>query len=233
VNLSQIPGYDRALRRAGALEDSWREFPFLGITDSICGIDVNLLTLRMFIQLCNVRSPFLVGGPIGPGDIAVFLWRLSPQYDGAQRTAPPTRAKGRARHSVRAAFVASIIDLSYGQTRRAINRFLDRMLIDKPAVTDGPSSPTDVSFAASFIHQVASAYGWSEDTILDLPMPALFQYVREIQRDKAAAAGKSRPKFNPLRSRLTRKALAKALATNSASGSEIKTKRKRKRKISK
>jgi hypothetical protein len=202
MNVSAISGYDRALRRAGRLEDSWREFPFLGITERICSVEVNLLTLRMFVELCNVRSPLFVGGPVRPGDIAVFLWRLSPMY---QKTL--VGRDGRARQK----FIASIIALPYAKIRRAINRFLDRMLIDKPPVTDGPSSQPDVSFVASFIHELAAAYGWSRGEILDLPMPEIFQYFREIRRDKYAAAGKSVPRFNPLRARLTKRIINRAL----------------------
>jgi len=204
VQLCQIPGYDRAVKRAGRLEDSWREFPFLGVTDRICGVEVNLLTLRMFAQFCNARSPFFVGGSIRPEHIVQILWRLSPKY-----RSPIT--DHRSHKKARSAFVRSIIALPYRKARRAIHRFLDRMLIDKPPVTDCPSSQPDVSFVASFVHELASAYGWTQDHILDLPMPAIFQYFREIKRDKYSAAGKSCPRFNPLRSRLTKRILEKAL----------------------
>ena len=61
--LTEIPGYDLACKRADRIEDYWRDFAFLGIDETlrIAGgykIEVRPLTLRIFIQLCAVRSPF-------------------------------------------------------------------------------------------------------------------------------------------------------------------------------
>src|SRR5439155_5373159 len=89
MRLSEISGYTRAAQRGDRLEDYWRDYAFLGLNDELIipvagtkarRIEVRQLTLRMFIQLCAVRSPFLVGGSVGPQHVAQILWRLSPQY---------------------------------------------------------------------------------------------------------------------------------------------------------
>src|SRR5216117_1625394 len=185
----------RWIARAERLEDYWRDFAFLGLTDEVRvtgrrTVEVRQLTLRMFNQLCAVRSPFLVGGRAGPQHMAQILWRLSPRYDD-RLTDPEARKK----------FVATIADLPFRSASRAITRFLDRMLIDKPPQI-GKSNGTrpDTSFAANAIHQLANEYGWSDETILDLPMPRLFQYMREIHRGR----NPNLAKFHPLRGKFAK-----------------------------
>jgi hypothetical protein len=180
----------RAIERADRIEDYWRDFAFLGLDEElrIAGghkIQVRMLTLRMFVQLCAVRSPFLVGGDIKPEHIVQILWRLNPSYDPRNRKA-------------RVQFIESIAMIPFQSSVRAICRFLDRMLIDKPATScKDNGSKSDVSFAGSLIHLLASSYGWSADQVLDLPMPVLFQFLRCIQR----ANDPDMIPFNPLRDR--------------------------------
>ncbi len=185
----------RWISRAERLEDYWRDFAFLGLNDEIrtAGrhtVEVRQLTLRMFVQLCAVRSPFLVGGHVGPEHVAQILWRLSPAYD-ARATDPEARKK----------FVATILHLPFELSVRAIKRYLDRMLIDKPPQSTAKNGTRpDTSFAASAIHQLASEYGWSDESILDLPIPRLFQYMRKIQRSRDFDMAH----FNPLRDRFVK-----------------------------
>lgn len=190
---SKIAGYNRAAARAARLEEGWREFPFLGGHERICGLQINLLTLRMFLQLCHARSPYLVGGRPGPQHALQFVWRLSPNY-------APTNNEARAQ-------LAEFITANWNARKwhRAIIRFVDRMLLDKPPSSGSGSSQSDVSFAVAVIHQIASAYGWDADRILDTPMPALFQYMRQIKRDRLAARGENLPVFNPFREKFTKK----------------------------
>jgi hypothetical protein len=193
VRTSEIPGYVGAIRRADRLEDYWRDFAFLGVNEQLrmAGghkVEVRLLSLRMFVQLCAVQSPFFVGGAVRPEHVAQFLWRLSPQYDANDR-------------KLRAEYVATLRELPFASSVRAISRFIDRMLIDKPPVSaksEQSGSKHDLSFAASMIHSFASSYGWSPDQILDLPIPALFQFLRAIQRENQDTIV-----FNPLRDRFS------------------------------
>jgi len=192
---SQIPGYNRAYNRGARLEESWRELPFLGdrVTEKIRSLEVRLITLRMFLQLCRARSRFLCGGTIRPQDVTLFLWRISPSYSPGDKSA---------RLSIAQKVASDWPDAKCW--KRAIDRYLDRMFLDKPP-TSGGKSESDACFAAAMIHEIASAYGWDADSILDTPMPALFQYVRQIQRDRMSKYGKDLPRFNPLRSRFTKK----------------------------
>jgi hypothetical protein len=151
----------------------------------------------MFVQLCAHHSPFLVGGRVGPEHVAQILWRLSAEYD--TRTTNPDARKQ---------YIETIADLPFHSSVRAITRFIDRMLTDKPPAPAGPSdSKPDTSFAASIIHALAKTYGWTDDAILDLPMPRIFQYLRKIRRDGDPDIAY----FNPLRDRFTKRITDKYL----------------------
>lgn len=200
--LTEIPGYKRACERAERIESYRRDFAFLGITETLRffggrSIEVRQLTLRMYIQLCAVRSPFMVGGMIGPEHVAQILWRISPEYDLRLENT-----------DARAKFVESIADIPYKSSVRAINRYIDRQLMDRPpAPVKRNDTRPDTSFAASLIHALSSGYGWSGEEILDLPLARLFQYLRRIQRSNDPDMGF----WNPIRDRLARKITSKYL----------------------
>jgi len=154
--LNQIPGYGRAIARADRIEDHWRERAFLGLTETLRfgsgrSLEVLPLSLRAFLELSAVRSPFVVGGDIRPEHIAQVLWRLSSEYSRSDR-------------SQRTIYLESIMAIPFLPAIRAINRFLDRMLIDRPPSKGGnDGSKADTSFAAALVHMLANAYGWDDD----------------------------------------------------------------------
>ncbi len=203
--VSQLPGYIQARNRADRIEDYWRDFAFLGIDETlrIAGghkLEVRPLTLRMFIQLCAVRSPFLVGGKVKPEHVLQILWRISTDYG-------PTNTEARK------IFVIAISSLPFLASIRSIDRYLDRQLRDRPP---SPAVKTDnkmdTSYAAMVIHLLASQYGWGADAILDLPMSCVFQYIRRIDRSKDPEMGY----WNPIRDRLTRRITSKFMKRKNA-----------------
>jgi hypothetical protein len=108
---------------------------------------------------------------------------------------------------------------------RSIDRFLDRMLLDQPpwSKSKNPSlDPRDTCFATEVIHMLASAYGWSRDEILALPMPEVFQTIRKIQRDDPRCPERYLAKVHPLANRFTRRHRAIARkAARAAAGFEL------------
>jgi len=56
-------------------------------------------------------------------------------------------------------------------------------------------SPT--CYLAYFVHQFASAYGWSEDQILNKPIARLYQLLRQMQMER-------NPRITILNSRLAK-----------------------------
>jgi hypothetical protein len=209
VKVAEIPGYARIMARVDRLENYWRDFAFLGINEELrlgkMRVEIRLLTLRMFVQLMAVRSPFVVGGRVRAEDLLVLLWRLSPKYDSSDKAA-------------RAAFVESIAPIFvaevFPRAVRTVSRFFDRMLLDKPPVSEGEgvSSKPDASFAAGVIHLIASKYGWRQDDILDTPMPVLFQFIRKLQREMDPEM----EHFNPLTDRFTARVVQRYFARKHA-----------------
>jgi hypothetical protein len=270
---SAVPGYTRCLQRGYRIEESFREFTYLGAPEFICGVEVRPLTLQMYLQLCAARSPFLVGGrrPFIQ-DVAVFLFRLSPAYDQAfaaksaaraeiatLRSLPHSRLRAIARangliagfrsrvarrtslvtlleqnteaiaqrafDNVRRPFLDLILffDFEEGFRRavRSIDRFLDRMLLDKPLAPNGkkPSmDQSDTCFAEDVIHIIAGARHWSRDEILRMPMPEVFQAIRKILREDPECPERYRTKRHPFAMRFTRphRAIARAAAEAAA-----------------
>lgn len=82
-----VPGYSEAV----AKEQKLRDEPFTGLNEWINGVEVLPFNIRHLNLLESVRSPFIVGGrnPT-PGDIAVFLWYVSPQWEPAKAELKPS-----------------------------------------------------------------------------------------------------------------------------------------------
>lgn len=279
MELNKVPGYRRALARGFRIEESYREYSYLGAPEFICGVEVGPLTLQAYLQLCAARSPFLVGGRYPfIQDVAVFLFRLSPAYDAAfaakaaaraeiatLRSLPHSRLRAIARENglkvggafvprlfsaigrsrrgdrlrqlleqhtegiarnafsrVRRQFIDGILQLPFSTAVRAITRFIDRMLLDKPLVSRGRNlshDPSDTSFANDIVHMIAGAHGASRDEILRTPMPEIFQTLRNIHRDNPNCPKRYRAKVHPFATRFTRRhrALAEAAAALAAS----------------
>jgi hypothetical protein len=192
VEIDKIPGYQRAKERGGAIEESIRGNAFLSIPEKICGIEVRPLTLRIVRRLKVSRSPFICGGPTGAGDCLVFLWAVSPGY--------LLRTK-KAREKAKTALIEKARGIPYRRAVRGIRRYLFYTSIDRPPTPRGKKNEGSfISLEAAIVHQIASAYSWDDEAILDKPLRRLYQYLTMIRlcTDPKAKT------FNPIIARLTR-----------------------------
>ena len=162
--LDQIPGYREAIER----ENAARDLAFASGTQTVSGVETLGISLRKCILLEGGGNAFLCGGVATQADVAQFLWVVSTSYDPGNDQA-------------RSAFLRRVGSLKYTQAVDDIRGFLD------DAFQDAPSGrriegfvPQITSSAASYIDKVASEYGWTEDTILDMHLGRLFQYIRCI-----------------------------------------------------
>src|SRR5689334_12972504 len=78
--LELIPGYREAVR----LENQSRDLAFIIDRELICGIEVRSMTLKHFILLDGIASPFLYERIGDPSECAMFLWVLSPYWVSGQ-----------------------------------------------------------------------------------------------------------------------------------------------------
>jgi len=175
--LDTIPGYLDAVEREAAIRDA----AFLDMPESILGLQVNPLTIRIFLALNGIASPFVRGEAATAADVARFLWAVSPLYS-------PTY------HKARANFVAGLRKLKAEPLTKAIRAYMDEAFLDAPAAnTEGESGAPFASWASALVDFLASQYSWSEREILDMPLKRAWQYVRRIQKRK----NPKQAQFNP------------------------------------
>jgi hypothetical protein len=166
-----IPGYAEAVRR----ENLSRLAAFVpGATDRLCGFDVRPLTARHVCFLGLADNGFVGGGAtIEPEDVSQFLWVVSVGFSPDE---------GR-----RDAFVKRTVSLSFVQSVREIEDWIEDAYGDAPGTAEGSRSP--VSWVAALVDRFASEYGWTDQAILDIPLARLWQYFRCIQIRKSSGKG--------------------------------------------
>lgn len=175
VQLKDIPGLTEALEEASKKEAFLRDLPFLDVTLEICGIEVKQFTPRHFILLDVGGSPFLQGGKITAEAVAQFLWVVSVDYCGGDKSAC-------------AGFARKIVEVGFDDAVTQIGEYLDEAFFDRPS-SSSKSSAAVTSFLATLVDLIAGCYGWTREYILEKPFAELYQYVRRIQlRDNPSLA---------------------------------------------
>jgi hypothetical protein len=166
----QIPGLSAAIEH----EQLVRNAAFLSLSESLCGFDVNPLTLRHVLTLESIGSPFVTGGRPLPHDLAAFLLIIKP-------------ATGWARWQM----LRRLSQLPAASVTSAIAEFIGEAFQDSPGGT-GVESISYYSFGARIVDELARSYGWREAEILDMPLKRVFQYLKVIAHRNGNA-----PLFNP------------------------------------
>src|SRR3954470_8994452 len=81
MTLEDFPGYHEALRR----EREARDYAFLDLPTSLCGVEVGPLTVRQLLARLAIRCPFIADLPAElimqlpdpAGEIGAFIWHIS------------------------------------------------------------------------------------------------------------------------------------------------------------
>lgn len=183
--LAEIPGFREAIAAASATDADRRDFAYLGLPRTVCGVRIKLMTLRQYIRLIQLSNPLIYDGipdeMIRVEDVIQFLWILSPHYlnvleDGLSEEEELERSKISAKR--RRSFLKSIRTIRLGDAIREIKAYREEIFADKPPRSQSGIPVT--SFAAVFVNIFAEAHGWSRDYILDSPLPLLYQELRRI-----------------------------------------------------
>ena len=175
MELEDIPGY----AQAQAWEASTRSAAFLDVAHSVCGVGVLPLTLGKLGVLIAAQNPFLCGGVVTEKAVTDLLWTASPYFRLGD-----VDAYG--------AFCRTFADLpgfhDLAASRHEIEEFLDVMFLDAPAGRSGPPKVPVTSSEAVFVDLFAEEYGWSDEKIMGLALPKLYQLLRRItlRRDPKA-----------------------------------------------
>lgn len=201
--------YRQAVERERFVRDS----AFLNVPEVIGPFEVRPMTLRHYLALMAIKSPFVTAGPPpAERDAFIFLWQLSPVYSPAD-----VRAKRRFYRRCQRAFIAPrppLIHLPWlmWSWRRIYQQRKDAMLeilagihvmVGESLQDMPPSRPSNgpsksyYSPAAGICHEICSAYGWAADYVLDMPLKQSLQFLKIID-----AGHRSTPKlpavmFNP------------------------------------
>jgi hypothetical protein len=169
-----IPGLREAEEREGSAWDA----AWLGLNESICGIEVKPFTPRHDLMLGwnGLRSPFL-GGP-WPEDgldlvahINAFMWGVSPGFAPNQ----PLREFlfiRRLRKSPAGKDVKSLI--------AGIARYAQEAYADAPS-SGGYDSPSFNSWFSDACDLFGAEYGWRPEDIIDRPMKQIWQLLKSLR----------------------------------------------------
>lgn len=191
LDLEAIP----AVREAIESEQFTRDLAFSGLHERLAGIPVLPLTFRHWQWLMIIKSPFLTGGDLEPktirGHIGAYFWTVAPMRP--QNPQNTWRERWQKRR-----FLQRVGRLDTLTALEAIRDHLLDAFQDAPAVTQSQESRASYfGSGAVIVHRIATQYGWDDDAILDKSIKRLFQYLKLIDRELAAKAGKQSINFNP------------------------------------
>ena len=214
--LHKYPGLVRGEARLRAVAEILRIAAMLPVAEEIGGFPVVRLTPRHFDLLILANSPFLYRKD-RPGcptryleDVAQFLWNISTENPLNQNTWRrlagvflsgfrfPLSGIHRLRFCRRLRVLIDKDPRLGFRLERAIDRYFNRVQLDKPPTGNGRVIRTATS--ASIVNRIAGAYGWPDEVldlfglpvpgagVMDKPLSRLYQYWRWITVDKEPSA---------------------------------------------
>lgn len=175
AHLALCPGYAEAVKH----ENDVRDAAVLNLNALICGVEIRQMTLRHWLILDGIESPFLNGALPDPDkkDIEKFLWVLSPHFTPRWSFA-------------KAQLVRRARKLPYGEAVVSIRSFVEDTFQDSPpSEGDDKWRAPEASFGANVICSLALRFHWSRDAILDLPLKESFQHLKLIRMRGEAERG--------------------------------------------
>ena len=198
ILLSEIPGFGEVLAEAERNQFRTRENSLLGLTYNLCGFKVRTLSVKDYVLLDRIGSPFIRRLEPTMGDLALFLWLMSPQF------ALWAEDRGWRKHFSTLRPIAAWI---YG--RRIMRKFgrncpesseplvvacfgyVDEMFFDSPPSVNG-GGESCLSYLTGWFDALQSEYKFSNEQVWDMGLPELFQRLNAIRQRHNPSA----PSFN-------------------------------------
>lgn len=176
VRIADIPGAGELITRT--LNN--RNAAFLDLTTTICQREVLPMTIRHWVILDGIDSPFVHGETPQPHDIPMFLWVMSRDFR-------PGASWRRGR------FIRSVRRFDFPAVTARIMRYVEDTFLDSPPGELGDHGLPQISFAAGLVSRLAFSFHWTEAEILNIPLKRLNQYLKAVSmiNDPDGA------KFNP------------------------------------
>ncbi len=175
IEYENIPG----LREAIAQERFDRTAPFLGLPETVCGVECRPLTLLDVLRLDCIGSPFVVGGM--PNREACIAFLKLQQHHRCIR------------------HWWAFVTLDWSKATEEIYRFVDEAFADAPPSGAGGDGPVYWTIAQDYIHIMGDAYGWEAEKTLGLPLSVLFPQYSVIRAHKGKSVGLFNPRSDKVR----------------------------------
>ena len=167
--MSEEIDYGQRILDAVAREKSLRDAAWLDLPARICGMEFRQMTVRHYLVLDGVDSPFVRGGIPTPEQLAQFLWIVSPSF---------TPDEGEALR-----FTKEIGKLPFTQAVQESLAYVEQTFLDAPqGAKRDDGSPDYFSWLSSIVDALGSEYGWKPFEIMEMPLRQVFQLLRVIRR---------------------------------------------------
>lgn len=157
-----------------AREEARREQAFLDLPYLVAGEPLRAMTPRDLLILNGVESPFVCAGEMSPAHVAMFFWAMHRDNEGRQNW-----AERRARN----ALLKRMAPRQYEELVAAGIDYVQEIFMDAPksSIDADTRRPLGTCFLAPLVMNIALETGWSQDEIINTPLPRLFQYTKALR----------------------------------------------------
>lgn len=161
-----------------------REDSLLGLTYDLCGMKVRTMTIRDYVLLDRMESPFIHRIEPNEKDLALFLWLLSPQFKKWCNRKwfsflQPVAAFLHGR-KVKRKFCRNIPESSEPIVLKCFE-YIETMFFDSPpSLRGGGESCT--SYLTGWFDSLQSEYKYTDVEIWSKGLPELFQRLNAIRQ---------------------------------------------------
>ena len=182
--LREIPGLAEALASAKSNQLVTRENSLLNLSYDLCGLKARTMTIRDYVLLQRIGSPFIRRVEPTMDDLAIFLWVLSPQFNkwlGRKWFAflQPVAAFFHGR-KVRRVFGKNIPETSEAVVVKCFE-YIDKMFYDSPpALANGQESC--LCYLTGWFDAIQSEYQFPSEQVWNMGLPELFQRLNAIRQ---------------------------------------------------
>lgn len=181
--LKDIPGFAAAVQNEATKQFRSRENAWLDLTHDICGMRIRVMTIRDYVLLDRIESPFLFRIAPTVQDLTMFLWILSPQFQSIQRWPGIVQHIAAFLHAktVKRKFGRNVPESS-DEACKAAFKYVDEMFADAPPYVDRNHGESSLCYLTHWYDIVMSEYTITEKEFWSLQIPKLFQLIAAIAR---------------------------------------------------
>ena len=148
------------------VEKRQHDASILDIPEMICTVQVKPFTPRMYCLLGLKQSPIIKGGQVKDTDLLLFMGIVTDTLNDEAK---------------RKELVERLVKIEPQQLLDEITTYYENSFIDAPT-SNGKQPFCSSHWLFSIVDLIASAYGWSEETIINLPFKRIWNYVRAMQQ---------------------------------------------------